>query len=81
VFSSAGIAKSEALAKEYKTMFIAYIGYISNHYEVFLLFLLQSLWNLGTKNSSGLTPPAYDSIVTALELTLSLSRLFWESVL
>jgi hypothetical protein len=32
----------------------------SPHYEVFLLFLLQSLWNLGTKNSSGLTPPAYD---------------------
>jgi hypothetical protein len=32
----------------------------SNHYEVFLLFRLQSLWNLGTKNSSGLTPPAYD---------------------
>jgi hypothetical protein len=32
----------------------------SNHFEVFLLFHLQSLWNLGTKNSSGLTPPAYD---------------------
>jgi hypothetical protein len=32
----------------------------SNHYEVFLLFRLQSLWNLGTKNSSELTPPAYD---------------------
>jgi hypothetical protein len=31
----------------------------SNHYEV-LLFCLQSLWNLGTKNSSGLAPPAYD---------------------
>jgi hypothetical protein len=31
----------------------------SNHYEVFLLFRLQSLRNLGTKNSSGLTPPAY----------------------
>jgi hypothetical protein len=30
----------------------------SNHYNVFLLFRLQSLWNLGTKNSSGLTPPA-----------------------
>jgi hypothetical protein len=27
----------------------------SNHYEVFLLFRLQWLWNLGTKNS-----PAYD---------------------
>jgi hypothetical protein len=40
----------------------------SNHYEVFLLFRLQSLWNLGTKNSSGLTPPAYDWLVTALEL-------------
>jgi hypothetical protein len=33
---------------------------ISNHYEVFLLFRPQSLWNLGNKNSSGLTPPAYD---------------------
>jgi hypothetical protein len=32
----------------------------SNHYEVSLLFRLQSLWNLGNKNSSGLTPPAYD---------------------
>jgi hypothetical protein len=32
----------------------------SNHYGVSLLFRLQSLWNLGTKNSSGLTPPAYD---------------------
>jgi hypothetical protein len=32
----------------------------SNHSEVFFLFRLQSLWNLGTKNSSGLTPPAYD---------------------
>jgi uncharacterized membrane protein YfhO len=32
----------------------------SNHYEVFLLLCLQSLWNLGTKNSSGFTPPAYD---------------------
>jgi hypothetical protein len=32
----------------------------SNHYEVFLLFRHQSLWNLGNKNSSGLTPPAYD---------------------
>jgi hypothetical protein len=31
----------------------------SNHYEIFL-FRLQSLWNLGTKNSSGLTPPVYD---------------------
>jgi hypothetical protein len=30
----------------------------SNHYEVFLVFHLQTLWNLGTKNSSGLTPPA-----------------------
>jgi hypothetical protein len=34
----------------------------SNHYEVFLLFRLQSLWNLGTKNST-LVP--YSSI-TAL---------------
>jgi hypothetical protein len=32
----------------------------SNHYEVFLLFRLQSFRNLGTKNSTGLTPPAYD---------------------
>jgi hypothetical protein len=32
----------------------------SNHYEVFLLFRLQSLWNLGNKNSSGLIPPAYN---------------------
>jgi hypothetical protein len=32
----------------------------SNYYKVFLLFRLQSLWNLGTKNSSGLIPPAYD---------------------
>jgi hypothetical protein len=32
----------------------------SNHFEVFLLFCLQSLWNFGTKYSSGLTPPAYD---------------------
>jgi hypothetical protein len=37
----------------------------SNHYEIFLLFRLQSLWNLGTKNSSGLTPPAYDWLVTS----------------
>jgi hypothetical protein len=29
-------------------------------YEVFLPFRLQSLWKLGTKNSSGLTPLAYD---------------------
>jgi hypothetical protein len=32
----------------------------SNHYEVFLLFRLQPLWNIGTKNSSGLTPPTND---------------------
>jgi hypothetical protein len=32
----------------------------SAQYEVFLLFRLQSLWKLGTKNSSGLPPPAYD---------------------
>jgi hypothetical protein len=31
----------------------------SNHYEV-LLFRLQSLCNLGTKISFGLTSPAYD---------------------
>jgi hypothetical protein len=31
-----------------------------NRYEVFLLFRFQSLRNLGTKNSSALTPPAYD---------------------
>jgi hypothetical protein len=39
---------------------------ISNHYEVFLLFLLQSLWNLGTKNSPALAPPAYNWLVSAL---------------
>jgi hypothetical protein len=50
----------------------------SNYSEVFLLFRLQSLWNLGTKNSSGLTPPAYDWLVTVLELILSLrSLLLW----
>jgi hypothetical protein len=38
----------------------------SYHYEVFLLFRLQSLWNLGAKNASGLTPPAYNWLVTAL---------------
>jgi hypothetical protein len=38
----------------------------SNHYEVFLLFSLQSLWNLWTKSSSGLIPPTYDWLVTAL---------------
>jgi hypothetical protein len=32
----------------------------SNHYEVFLLSNLQSLWNFRTKNSSGRTPLAYD---------------------
>jgi hypothetical protein len=41
----------------------------SNHYEVFLLFRLQSLWNLGTKNFSGLTPPGHDWLVTALNWT------------
>jgi hypothetical protein len=46
----------------------------SNHYEVFLLFRFRSVWNFGTKNSSGLTPPAYDRLVTALELTLSKSK-------
>jgi hypothetical protein len=30
--------------------------HLKNHYEVFLLFHLQALWNFGTKNSSGLTP-------------------------
>jgi hypothetical protein len=46
----------------------------SNHYEAFLLFRLQSLGNLGTKNSSGLIPPAYDLLVTrnCLERVLSL---------
>jgi hypothetical protein len=43
----------------------------SNHYEVFLLFRLQSLWNLETKNSSGLTPPAR----SCPELILSLPSL------
>jgi hypothetical protein len=28
-----------------------------------------SLWNLGTKNSSGLTPPTYNWLATALELS------------
>jgi hypothetical protein len=32
----------------------------SDRYEVFLLFLVQSVGNLGTENSSGLTPPAFD---------------------
>jgi hypothetical protein len=32
----------------------------SSHYEV-LLFHLQSLWNFGTKHSSGRTPQAHDS--------------------
>jgi hypothetical protein len=32
---------------------------VSNHYDVFLLFRIQSLWNLESKNSSGPTPPAY----------------------
>jgi hypothetical protein len=45
----------------------------SNHYEVFLLFCLHSLRNLGTKNSPGLTPPAYDWLVTVPELILSLT--------
>jgi hypothetical protein len=31
-----------------------------DYYKVFLIFRLQSVWNIGTKNSSGLTPPAYD---------------------
>jgi hypothetical protein len=30
-----------------------------------LLFRLQSLWNLGNKNSSGLIPPAYNWLITA----------------
>jgi hypothetical protein len=46
----------------------------SDNYEVFLLFRLQSLWNLGTKHFSGLTPPAYDWLVTLLELNLSKSK-------
>jgi hypothetical protein len=36
---------------------------------------LQSLWKLGTKNSYGLTRPAYDWLLTALELILSLRSL------
>jgi hypothetical protein len=47
----------------------------SSRYKVLLIFRLQSLWNLGNKNSSELTPPAYDWHVTALELTLSLHSL------
>jgi hypothetical protein len=40
----------------------------SNH---FVLFRLQSLWNLGAKNSSRLTPPDYNWLVNALsELSL-----------
>jgi hypothetical protein len=50
------------------------------HHEVFLIFRLQSLWNLGTKNSSGLTPPGYDWLVTALELTLSLHSLLVQAL-
>jgi hypothetical protein len=38
----------------------------SHHYKVFLLFRLQSHCNLRTKNTSGLTPPAYNWLVTAL---------------
>jgi hypothetical protein len=53
---------------------------ISDHYEVFLLFRLQSLWNLGTKNSSGLSPPADDWLVTASELTLSLQSLLLKAL-
>jgi hypothetical protein len=45
----------------------------SNHYEVFLQFRLQSLWNLRSKNSSGLNRTAYNLLVTAPELILSLS--------
>jgi hypothetical protein len=46
----------------------------SAHYEAFLLLHFQSLWKLGNirVNSSELTPPAYDWLVTALERTLSL---------
>jgi hypothetical protein len=47
----------------------------SNNNEVSLLFLLQSLWNLGTETSSGLTPSAYDWLVIAPKLTLSLHSL------
>jgi hypothetical protein len=47
----------------------------SNHYETFLLFRLKPVWNLGTKNSSGFTPPAYEVTHTALELIVSLPRL------
>jgi hypothetical protein len=50
----------------------------SNHYEVFLLFRLQSLWNLGTKNCSELTPPAYDWLITALEIIMSESELCYD---
>jgi hypothetical protein len=41
----------------------------SNHYEVFLLFCLHSLWNLGTKNSPVFNPSAYDWLITALNWT------------
>jgi hypothetical protein len=43
----------------------------SDHYEVCLLFRLQSVWNLGTKNSSGPTSPAYDWLVRQLSLSLN----------
>jgi hypothetical protein len=43
----------------------------SNDYEIFLLFRLQSLWNLGSKHSSGPTPPAYDWLVTAHSIHFS----------
>jgi hypothetical protein len=69
------VSTSRLLATDLSTEIIT-----SNHYEVFLLFRLQSLWNLGTKTSSGLTPPAHDWLVTAPELILSLPPLFWESL-
>jgi hypothetical protein len=49
------ISTSRLLATDLKTEIST-----SNHYEVSLLFRLQSLRKLGIKNSSGLTPPAYD---------------------
>jgi hypothetical protein len=62
------VSTSRLLATDLNTDIIT-----SNHHEVFLLFLLQTLWTLESKNSSGLTPPTYNWLVTTLELALSLN--------
>jgi hypothetical protein len=47
------------------------------------IFCLQSLWNLGTKNSSGLTLSTYDRLVTSncleriLSLTYTVAERIW----